>query len=169
MQAEADARERHWQSQVSGLQSKVEKLESLLQREMGHHQIASPTPRPVYDISPVGPGGWLCTLHCSVALCMNQIASPPTPRPLYYISPVGPGGWLCTFHLCSFRVWTHVCLLGIQITIIITIMIIIISCVDPCMPARHTNYNNYNNNDNNKYLDTSLEHASAVSITLTLA
>ncbi|DBA89976.1 TPA: hypothetical protein ACH3X2_004351 [Trebouxia sp. C0005] len=54
--AEADARERHWQSQVSGLQSKVEKLESLLQREMGHHQIASPTPRPVYDISPVGPG-----------------------------------------------------------------------------------------------------------------
>ncbi len=125
MQAEADARERHWQSQVSGLQSKVEKLESLLQREMGHHQIASPTPRPVYDISPVGPGGWLCTLHCSVALCMNQIASPPTPRPLYYISPVGPGGWLCTFHLCSFRVWTHVCLLGIQITNIITIMIII--------------------------------------------
>ncbi len=90
MQAEADARERHWQSQVSGLQSKVEKLESLLQREMGHHQIASPTPRPVYDIS-----------------------------------PVGPGGWLCTFHLCSFRVWTHVCLLGIQITNIITIMIII--------------------------------------------
>ncbi len=56
MQAEADARERHWQSQVSGLQSKVEKLEGLLQREMGHHQITSPTPRPVYDISPVGPG-----------------------------------------------------------------------------------------------------------------
>ena len=71
MQAEADARERHWQSQVSGLQSKVEKLESLLQREMGHHQIASPTPRPVYDISPVGPGWHLCTL-CQHLCIMHQ-------------------------------------------------------------------------------------------------
>ena len=53
VQAEADARERHWQAQVQGLQGKVEKLESLLQREMGHH---SPTPRPVYDISPVNAG-----------------------------------------------------------------------------------------------------------------
>ena len=56
MQAEADARERHWAGQVQGLQSKVEKLEALLQREMGHHQITSPTPRPIYDISPVGAG-----------------------------------------------------------------------------------------------------------------
>lgn len=56
LQAEAEARERHWQSEVHGLQSKVEKLEGLLQREMGHHQINSPTPRPVYDLSPVGLG-----------------------------------------------------------------------------------------------------------------
>ena len=56
VQAEAEARERHWQSEVQGLQSKVEKLEGLLQREMGHHQINSPTPRPVYDLSPVGLG-----------------------------------------------------------------------------------------------------------------
>lgn len=54
VQAEAEARERHWQSEVQGLQSKVEKLEGLLQREMGHHQLNSPTPRLVHDVSPAG-------------------------------------------------------------------------------------------------------------------
>lgn len=53
-QAQADIRERQWQSEVQGLQSKVEKLEGLLQREMGHHQLSSPTPHPVYDVSPAG-------------------------------------------------------------------------------------------------------------------
>ncbi|KAL3134847.1 hypothetical protein ABBQ32_007815 [Trebouxia sp. C0010 RCD-2024] len=52
--AEAESRERHWQSEVQGLQSKVEKLEGLLQREMGHHQLNSPTPRLVHDVSPAG-------------------------------------------------------------------------------------------------------------------
>lgn len=73
LQAEAEARERHWQAQVQGLQGKVEKLESLLQREMGHH---SPTPRPVYDISPVGAGEYFhrhnvqCTVQsCTVIVC----------------------------------------------------------------------------------------------------
>lgn len=70
-QAEADARERHWQSQVSGLQSKVEKLEGLLQREMGHHQITSPTPRPLYDISPVGPGQQRCRLSGCLSICLS--------------------------------------------------------------------------------------------------
>lgn len=54
LQAEAESRERHWQSEVQGLQSKVEKLEGLLQREMGHHQLNSPTPRLVHDVSPAG-------------------------------------------------------------------------------------------------------------------
>lgn len=53
-QAQAQSRERQWQSEVQGLQSKVEKLEGLLQREMGHHQLSSPTPHPVYDLSPAG-------------------------------------------------------------------------------------------------------------------
>ena len=53
-QAQAESRERQWQSEVQGLQGKIEKLEGLLQREMGHHQLNSPTPRPVYDLSPAG-------------------------------------------------------------------------------------------------------------------
>lgn len=53
-QVQAESRERQWQSEVQGLQSKIEKLEGLLQREMGHHQLNSPTPRPVYDLSPAG-------------------------------------------------------------------------------------------------------------------
>ena len=53
-QAQAESRERQWQSEVQGLQGKIEKLEGLLQREMGHHQFNSPTPRPVYDLSPAG-------------------------------------------------------------------------------------------------------------------
>lgn len=73
-QAEADARERHWQSQVSGLQSKVEKLEGLLQREMGHHQITSPTPRPLYDISPVGPGQQSCGLSVCLSVYQHRAA-----------------------------------------------------------------------------------------------
>ena len=69
-QAEAEARERHWQGEVQGLQSKVEKLEGLLQREMGHHQLNSPTPRPLYDLSPAG-AGWHILLH---ARCMDPLS-----------------------------------------------------------------------------------------------
>lgn len=64
--AEAEARDRQWQAQVQGLQSKVEKLEGLLQREMGHH---SPTPRPAYDVSPINAGRGKC------CLCLNAHGS----------------------------------------------------------------------------------------------